>query len=81
MQKNQSGNRAQSELETIIRASNFTSQSDANASLQKHGLSCQLREDGTAEIFEGVSGDNQRSLATVQFNGQQTPRQITGINY
>lgn len=72
--------RSQSELETIIRQGNFTSQSNANSYLQQHGLSAQMRDDGTAEIFE--SGSNTR-VATVQFQGNsgKESQTISSISY
>ena len=70
----------QQELEEIIRGGKFTSQSDANSYLQRHGLSCQMREDGSADIYDG----QQNRLAQVQFSGSQSEgqnRTISGINY
>ena len=71
----------QSELDTILRGVSFTSQSDANTALQRHGLTCQMAEDGTAKIFEGQQLAT--PVATVKFNAQQgnSPRHISGINY
>lgn len=70
----------QSELETLIRGANFTSQSSLNSYLQPHGLSGQINDDGTAAIFDESTGRNK--VATVQFNQPETPqRQITGIMY
>lgn len=78
-QQGSQSQRSQQELDTIIRGGSFNSQSDANTYLQKHGLSCQLKEDGSADIFD----TEQKRVASVMFNGQTTanPRQISGINY
>ena len=79
-QGQQSQKRSQSELETIIRQGKFNSQSDANSYLQQHGLSCQIRDDGTAEIYEGVGTSNK--VATVRFQGSgQDQRSISNIEY
>lgn len=83
-QGNQTGQRqnqrSQSELESILRQGKFNSQSDANSYLQQHGLSCQIRDDGTAEIYEGTSNSNR--IATVRFQGSgQDQRSISGIDY
>lgn len=68
----------QGELESIIRGGKFNSQSDANSYLQQHGLSAQLKDDGTAEIFD----QQQRKVATVNFQGSgQDQRSISNINY
>lgn len=72
--------RSQSELETIIRQGKFNSQSDANSYLQQHGLSCQMRDDGTAEIYEGQ--DTSNKVATVRFQGSGKDQQsISSIDY
>lgn len=70
----------QSQLETIIRQGKFGSQQEANSYLQPHGLSCQMRDDGTAEIFEGQSN----RVATVSFQSSgksQSPGDISNITY
>ncbi len=72
--------RSQSELETIIRQGKFGSQSDANSYLQQHGLSCQMKDDGTAEIYEGENNSNR--VATVSFQGSgKDQRDISSISY
>lgn len=70
--------RSQSELETIIRQGKFGSQSDANSYLQQHGLSAQMRDDGTAEIYEGSN-----RVATVNFQGSsgKESQTISSITY
>jgi hypothetical protein len=74
------GKRTQSELESIIRQGKWGSQSDANAYLQQHGLSCELKDDGTAEIFDDQN--NRQRVAQVQFQGSgQDQRGISSINY
>lgn len=71
--------RSQSELETIIRNGKWGSQSDANTYLQQHGLSAQMKDDGSAEIFD--QSNNQR-VASVKFQGgQPDQRQISNITY
>lgn len=79
--------RSQSELETIIRQGKFNSQSDANSYLQQHGLSCQMKDDGTAEIIDTSNGS--QKVATVQFQQQGSQsgssgsqqREISSISY
>jgi hypothetical protein len=80
-QSGQQGKRSQSDLESIIRQGKFGSQSDANSYLQQHGLSCQLRDDGTAEIYEGQ--DNSNKVATVRFQGSGKDQRgdISSIDY
>lgn len=71
--------RSQSELETIIRNGKFTSQSDANSYLQQHGLSAQMKDDGTAEIFDSQGNTK---VATVSFQGSgKDQREISSIAY
>lgn len=80
-QGNQQGNqqgRSQTELDSIIRGGKWNSQQDANAYLQQHGLSCQMKDDGTAEIFEG--SDQSKRIARVNFKQGQTGS-ISGIDY
>lgn len=77
------GKFSQQELDGILREGKFTSQSDANSYLQRHGLSCEMKDDGTADIFES---QNQQRIAQVQFAGNQSSsptqaRVISGINY
>ena len=70
--------RSQSELETIIRNGKWGSQSDANTYLQQHGLSAQLKDDGTADIVD----DSGQRVASVKFQGSdQSQRQISSINF
>jgi len=70
----------QSQLDTILRQGKYNSQSDLNGYLQQHGLSGQIRDDGTAEIFEGVNAS--KRIATVRFQGSaQDQRGISGIDY
>ena len=72
--------RSQSELESIIRQGKWGSQSDANSYLQQHGLSCELKDDGTAEIFDDQN--NRQRVASVKFQGSgQDQRNISGITY
>lgn len=76
------GKLPQSQLETIIRQGKFNSQSDANSYLQPHGLSCQMKDDGTAEIFEGVGTSASNRVATVRFQGAGKDQQSIGsIDY
>lgn len=78
----QQGQRSQSQLDTIIRNGKWNSQSDANSYLQQHGLSCEMKDDGTAQIFDTQSGTN-KPVATVRFQGSggQAQRQISNIDY
>lgn len=78
MTKDQQSNRSQSELETIIRNGNFNSQSDANSYLQKHGLSCEMRDDGSAIIYD----DQRNKVATVQLQGSgQGQKGISNVTF
>ena len=80
--QNSQQHRNQSQLETIIRQGKFSNQSEANSYLQPHGLSCQMRDDGTAEIFEGQ--DNSKRVATVSFQSSgksQSQSDISNITY
>lgn len=68
---------SKTELETIIRQGNFSSQSSANAYLQQYGLSAQLKDDGSADIMD----DQSRRVATVQFQGSGSDvNSISSIN-
>ena len=72
--------RSQSELEAIIRNGKFGSQSEANSYLQRHGLTAQMPDDNTAEIYDGHDTTNR--IATVHFQGiGKSQRQISGIDY
>ena len=69
MKNDQQGKRQQSELDSIIRQGKWGSQSDANSYLKQHGLSCELRDDGTVQIFDDQN--NRQPVATVRFDQQQ----------
>jgi hypothetical protein len=60
---------SKTELESVIRGGKWNSQSDANSYLQKHGLSCQMKDDGTAEIFQGEGASNR--VAKVAFQSSE----------
>lgn len=74
--QNQGGTqRSQQELEQIIRGGKFTSQSEANTYLQKHGLSAKMKSDGSTEILD----EQQNRVATVQVSKDQGD--IQSISY
>lgn len=75
-QQTQGNKMPQSQLDTILRQGKYNSQSDLNGYLQQHGLSGQIRDDGTAEIFEGSNTSNR--VATVRFQG--SGQEQRGIN-
>lgn len=89
-QGSQQGKRSQTDLDSIIRQGKWGSQSDANSYLKQHGLSCELRDDGTAEIFDDQN--NRQRVATVRFDQQSGGKQdsqsgqsqrgnVSGIDY
>ena len=79
-QQTQGNKMPQSQLDTILRQGKYNSQSDLNGYLQQHGLSGQIRDNGTAEIFEGSNTSNR--VATVRFQGSgQEQRGISGIDF
>lgn len=78
MNKDQQSGRTQSELDSIIRSGKWGSQSEANSHLQRHGLSCEIKGDGTAQIFDDQN--NRKPVATVRFqSGDQ--QNISSIDY
>lgn len=77
-EQSQEQGKSLSQIETILRQGNWNSQSDANAYLQKHGLSCQMRDDGKAIIFDDSSQG--RQVATVNFQSSDPGnRQISNV--
>lgn len=76
--KNQEQGKSLSQIETILRQGVWNSQRDANAYLQKHGLSCQLKDDGRAIIYDETA--QSRQVATVNFQSSDPAnRQISSV--
>lgn len=76
MSNNTKSKHSKTELETIIRQGNFSSQSSANSYLQQYGLSAQMKDDGTAEILD----DQSNRVASVKFQGSGSDqRSISNI--
>jgi hypothetical protein len=82
--QNQSGSQSKilskNELEQVIRGGKWGSQQEANQYLQRHGYSCQISDDGTADIFQGQQQG--QKVASVKFQGTgQNQRSISSIDF
>lgn len=70
----------QSALARLLSETPYTSQHDANQFLQRHGLSIQMKADGTGDVFdEALDG---KRVAVVNFtHADRSQPRLAGINY